>query len=124
MKSAKISETDLRWIERSQSYLWQFAPWLVIWIVAAVWIIWRRNLPLATGFFFASISVGAYLYLFSVILLWAGPVPGPTAASWLRWTDVVTVGWAAVSVLSTFGTLGYGVAAIKQVVRSRRIGDH
>jgi hypothetical protein len=123
MSNDRLSAADLRWIERSQSYLGQFAPWLVIWIIAAVWIVWRKKFLLATGFFFASISVGAYLYLISVILLIAGPVPGPRAAAWLRWTDAVTVGWAIVSVLSIFGSLVYGVLAINQLVRSRRIGD-
>lgn len=122
MRNDQLSAADLGWIERSQSYLWQFAPWLVIWITAAVWIVWRRKFLLAAGFFFASISVGAYLYLISVILVIAGPVPGPRAAAWLRWTDAVTVGWAAVSVLSIFGSLVYGVLAINQLVRSRRIG--
>lgn len=116
MRNDQLSAADLGWIERSQSYLWQFAPWLVIWITAAVWIVWRRKFLLAAGFFFASISVGAYLYLISVILVIAGPVPGPRAAAWLRWTDAVTVGWAAVSVLSIFGSLVYGVLAINQLV--------
>jgi hypothetical protein len=123
MSNDRLSATDLRWIERSQSYLWQFAPWLVIWIIAAVWIVWRKKFPLAASFFFASISVGAYLYLNSVMLMIAGPVPSPRAAALLRWTDAVTVGWAIVSVLSTFGSLVYGVLAINQLVRSRRIGD-
>jgi len=123
MRDDQLSAADLRWIERSQSYLGQFAPWLVIWIIAAVWIVWRRKFPLAAGFFFASISVGAYLYLISVMLMIAGPVPSPRAAAWLRWTDAVTVGWAVVSVLSIFGSLVYGLLAINQLVRSRRIGD-
>jgi hypothetical protein len=120
MRNDQLSAADLGWIERSQSYLWQFAPWLVIWIIAAVWIVWRRKFPEATGFFLMSVPIGAYNYLISPGLFFGGPVPGPGSQSWLMWVNAVSVGWGAMFALSILGSIGYGIASIVGMIRNRR----
>jgi hypothetical protein len=120
MRDDQLSAADLRWIERSQSYLWQFAPWLVIWIIAAVWIVRRRKFPEATGFFLMSVPIGAYNYLISFGLFFGGPVPGSGSRSWLMWVNAVSVGWGAMFALSILGSIGYGIASFVGMIRNRR----
>jgi len=120
MRNDKLSVADLGWIERSQSYLLVFAPLLVLWIAAAIWILRRRKFPEATGFFLMSIPIGGFIYLISFGLFFGGPVPGPGSRNWLMWVNAVSVGWGAMFALSILGSIGYGIASIVGMIRNRR----
>jgi len=112
---------DDGWIHRSQSYIQTFGPWLAVWIVLAIWIVWRRRSPEALGFFLVSIPILAYLYLLTIGLFFGGPPSGPRAEPWLRWSSLVSMGWFFSLAFSILASFGYGIAAIVMFIRKRRL---